>query len=143
MLNCNEGAREGILDLSDSSRNICFVQGLSSDRIQTNVRSRNYDDFDEIAETALVEESAIASRHDRDRFGGSAFLKCSTCGKLGHASSRCYARERKEPRVNPVVMNSVGGASNMTCFRCGEKGHIVRHCKKLPRNLTMAERESR
>ena len=47
-------------------------------------------------------------------------------------SSRCYAKERKEPRVNPVVINSVGGASDMTCFHCGEKGHIARHCKKPP-----------
>ena len=62
LLNCSEGAREGILDLSDRLRNICFVQGLGSDRIQTIVRSRNYRNFDEIAETALVEESAITSR---------------------------------------------------------------------------------
>jgi hypothetical protein len=134
LLNCKEGAREGILDLSDRLRNICFVQGLASDRIQTIVRSRNYDDFDEIAETALVEESAIASRHDRDKFGGSAPLKCSTCGKLSHSSSRCYARERKEQRVNPVVMNSV---SNMTCFRCGEKGHMARQCKKTTQEASL------
>lgn len=55
LLNCNDGAREGILDLSDRLRNICFVQGLASDRIQTIVISRNYGDFDEIVETALVE----------------------------------------------------------------------------------------
>jgi len=67
LLNCSEGAREGILDLSDRLRNICFVQGLASDRIQTIVRSRNYQSFDEIAETALVEESAVASKQDRYR----------------------------------------------------------------------------
>ena len=33
LLNCNEGAREGILDLSDRLRNICFVQSLASARI--------------------------------------------------------------------------------------------------------------
>jgi hypothetical protein len=33
LLNCSEGAREGILDLSDRLRNICFVQGLVSKRI--------------------------------------------------------------------------------------------------------------
>ena len=65
LLNCSDGAREGILDLADRLRNICFIQGLASDRIQTIVRSRNYQNFDEIAETALVEESAIASRMDR------------------------------------------------------------------------------
>ena len=35
LLNCNEGAREGILDLADRLRNICFIQGLASGRIQT------------------------------------------------------------------------------------------------------------
>ena len=67
LLNCSEGAREGILDLSDRLRNVCFVQGLASDRIQTIVRSRNYQNFDEIAETALVEESAITSKQERYR----------------------------------------------------------------------------
>ena len=65
LLNCNEGAREGILDMADRLRNICFIQRLASDRIQTIVRSRNYQNFDEIAETALVEDSFIASRLDR------------------------------------------------------------------------------
>ena len=29
LLNCSDGARESILDLSDRLRNICFVQGLA------------------------------------------------------------------------------------------------------------------
>jgi hypothetical protein len=89
LLNCNEGAREGILDLADRLRNICFIQGLASDRIQTIVRSRSYQDFDEIAEMALVEESAIASRLDRYRLDGTSNQKCGNCGKLGHASNKC------------------------------------------------------
>lgn len=96
LLHCSEGAREGILDLSDRLRNICFVQGLVSDRIQTTVRSRNYQSFDEIAETALVEESAIASKQDRYRAEGPSTPKCSNCGKLGHSN---LARNcRKTPR---------------------------------------------
>jgi len=51
--------RAGILTLADKLRNICFVQGLYSDRIQATVRRRNYSSFDDIAETALEEESAI------------------------------------------------------------------------------------
>jgi hypothetical protein len=47
------------LTLTDKFRNICFVQGLYSDRIQTIVRSRNHSSFDDIAETSLQEESAI------------------------------------------------------------------------------------
>jgi hypothetical protein len=35
------------------------VQGLVSDCIQTIVQSRNYHNFDEIAQTAVVEESTI------------------------------------------------------------------------------------
>jgi hypothetical protein len=62
LLNCSEGAREGILDLSHRLRNICFIQGRAFDRIQTIVRRRNYQNFDEITESALVEESAIVSK---------------------------------------------------------------------------------
>lgn len=90
LLNCSEGAQEGILDLADRLRNICFIQGLASDRIQTIVRSRNYQHFDEITETALVEESAIESRQDRYRQGGNLAQRCGNCGKMGHASNRCY-----------------------------------------------------
>jgi len=56
---CEHDERAGILTLADNLRNICFVQGLYSDRIQTIVRSRNHSSFDEIAETALDEERAI------------------------------------------------------------------------------------
>ena len=91
LLNCSEGAREGILDLSDRLRNICFVQGLAADRIQTIVRSRNQQNFDEIAETALVEESAVTSKLDRYRSEGASVPRCSHCGKSGHLSSKCYS----------------------------------------------------
>jgi|TergutMp193P3_1026864.scaffolds.fasta_scaffold75187_2 hypothetical protein len=149
LLNCSESAREGILDLSDRLRNICFVQGLASDRIQTIVRSRNYQSFDEIAETALVEESAIASKQDRYRAEGSATQKCSNCGKSGHLSSRCYFRDKREARINPITVGDSRGISQLTCFRCGEKGHLARNCRKTPRkrenndNFKTAGNESR
>lgn len=47
LLNCNEDERAGILNLSDKQRNICFTQGLCSDQIQTIVRSRNLENFDD------------------------------------------------------------------------------------------------
>ena len=50
---CEQDERAGILTLADKLRNICFLQGLYSDRIQTIVRGRNHSSFDEIAETAL------------------------------------------------------------------------------------------
>jgi hypothetical protein len=149
LFNCNESAREGILDLSDRLRNICFVQGLASDRIQTIVRSRNYQSFDEIAETALVEESAIASKQDWYRSEGLSTQKCSNCGKSGHPSSRCYFREKREARVNPITVGDSRGTSQITCFRCGERGHLARNCRKPPRkrenndNATTSGNESR
>jgi len=57
------------------------VQGLASDRIQTIARSRNFRNFDEIAEIALVEESEITSKQDRYRTEGSAFLGVALVGK--------------------------------------------------------------
>jgi hypothetical protein len=133
LLNCKEGAREGILDLSDRLRNICFIQGLASDRIQTIVRSRNYQNFDEISETALVEESAIASKQERYRNDGVSAQRCSNCGKPGHSSNKCYSRSKVEARVNPIEASGSGAASQVICFRCGEKGHFARNCRKPPR----------
>ena len=133
LLNCSEGAREGILDLSDHLRNICFIQELASDWIQTIVRSHNYQNFDEIAETALVEESAIASKQERYRAEGVSAYRCSNCGKPGHSSNKCYSRNKGEARLNPVVASGSGAVSHVTCFRCGEKGHIARNCRKPSR----------
>jgi hypothetical protein len=82
--NCNDGAREGILDLAHRLHNICFIQGLASDRIQTIVRSRNCQNVDKIAETALVEESAIESTLDRYRWEGTSIQKFGNRGKRGH-----------------------------------------------------------
>jgi hypothetical protein len=129
LLNSTEGAREGILDLSDRLRNICFVQGLHSDRIQTIVRSRNYKDFDEIAETALVEESALVSKQDRYRNEGTNPNRCSSCGKIGHTSNKCYSKVQREARVNPVIERKPDNTKNFTCFRCGERGHVARYCR--------------
>ena len=109
-------------------RNFCLIQGLASDRIETKVRSRNYQNFDKIAETALVEESAIASRLDRDRVEGTSTPKCGNCGKLGHDR-----RSKAEARVNPVALGGPGTSKQITCFRCGEKGHVARNCRKPPR----------
>jgi len=99
LLNCREAAREGILDLSDWLRNICFIQGPASDRIQTIVRSCNYQNFNEIAETALVEESSVASKQERYRAEGASAYRCSNCGKPGHSSNKCYSRSIGEGRL--------------------------------------------
>jgi hypothetical protein len=115
LLNCSEGAREGILDLSDRLRDICFVQGLASDRIRTIVRSRNFQNFDEIAEAALVEESAISSKLHRYRLEAPA-QRYGNCGKVGHPSKKCYLCGKGEARVNQVVASGAGTLSHVTCF---------------------------
>jgi hypothetical protein len=132
LLNYSDGAREGILHLSDTLRNICFVQGLASDHIQTIVRSRNYCNFDEIAETALVEGSAITSKQERSRAEGISLPRCGSCGKMDHSSNKCFARKKRETRLNSVVTNapysSSSNSGSITCFWCGQKGHLARHC---------------
>jgi hypothetical protein len=65
---CETEEKAGILILSDKLQNICFVQGLYSDRIRTIVRSRNYYNFDDVAETALEEESAIFSKNETQTY---------------------------------------------------------------------------
>jgi hypothetical protein len=84
LTDCSAEERAGILTLSDRFRNICFIQGLQSDRIQTIVRSRNHDDFDEIAETALEEESAIISKVERYKIqDGRNQVQCQNCKRMG------------------------------------------------------------
>jgi hypothetical protein len=101
LTDCTAEKRPGILTLSDWLRNICFVQGLVLDRIQTTVRSRNQDDFDEIAETALEKERAINSKLERYKVqDGKNSVQCSNCKKIGHTSSRCYLQTKGENRVN-------------------------------------------
>lgn len=56
LLDCSEGAQEGIKVLSDRLHNICFIQRLASNRIQKIVWSHNYHNFNKLAETALLEE---------------------------------------------------------------------------------------
>jgi len=53
------------------------VKGLYSDRIETIVRSRNHSTFDDIAETALGEDSAIFSKNERYKNSNAESPKCS------------------------------------------------------------------
>ena len=95
---CEDDERIGIVALADKLRNICFVQGISSGRIQTIVRSRNGSTFDDIAETALEEESVIFSKNERYRQGTNAGrLVCDNCGKVGHIVAKWYLKEKRTP----------------------------------------------
>jgi hypothetical protein len=51
---------------------------------------------------------------------------------VGHSSYKCFAREKRKDRVNPVVTN-VPEISSVTCLRCGEKGHFATQCRKPPK----------
>jgi hypothetical protein len=148
---CEEDERVGIVALADKLRNICFVQGIVSDRIQTIVRSRNSDTFDEIAETALEEESAIYSKNERYRQGTlPSKVTCNNCGRTGHIAAKCYLKDKKEARVNKLGAETQGRAQKVQgtkkgefrCYNCGEAGHMARQCKnprKVGRRALMAE----
>ena len=129
---CEQDERAAILTLADKLRNICFVQVLYSDRIQTIVRSRNYSSFDDIAETALEEESAIFSKNERYKNSNAESPKCSNCNKLDHVASRCYLKDRKVTMVNQLSVKNESREKNsdITSYNCQENRHIARHCRK-------------
>ena len=60
-------------------------------------RSRNYQNFAEISESALVESSAIASKQERYRSERASAYRCSDCGKAGHSSRKCYTQSKGKP----------------------------------------------
>jgi hypothetical protein len=136
---CEDDERIGIVALGDKLRNICFVQELFSDRIQTIVLSRNGSTFDEIGETALEEESAIFSKNERYKQGTSlGRLVCHNCGKTGHIAAKCFLKEKKDVRVNKLGTEARETAgkirgfrkNDIKCYNCGETGHISRECRK-------------
>jgi len=68
-----------------------FCARISSARIKTNVRSRNGSMFDEIAATALEEESETFPKNERYRLGiNFGKLVCSNCGKAGHSREMLF-----------------------------------------------------
>ena len=93
------------------------------------MRSRNHSNFDDIAETALEEESAIFSKNERYKNSNAESPKCSNCNKLGHVASRCYLKDRKDKRVNQLAVKNENPEKNsdVTCYNSQGKGHIARH----------------
>jgi hypothetical protein len=137
--NCEQDEGAGILTLADMLRNICFIQGLYSVRIQTIVRSRNHSSFDDIAETALEEESAIFSKNERHKNNNANVdgPRCSNCNKLGHGASRCYLRDNRDTRVIQLLARDGNREKNseLICYNCQGRGHMTRHCGKPKRRF--------
>ena len=103
------------------------------------MRSRNHSTVNEIAETALQEESTIFSKNKRYKSSNanSEGPKCSNCNKLGHVASRCYLKDRKDTRVNQLSVRNENREKNsvMTCYNCQGKGHMAKHCRKHKKRL--------
>jgi hypothetical protein len=103
------------------------VQGLYSDRIQTIVHSRNQDDFDDIAETALEEECAMVSKVERYKAPSSNPVQCAIYRRTGHTSSNCFAKLKRESRVHKFSVRRSAPRPEVVCFNCGEKRHIAKN----------------
>jgi len=102
----------------------CFVQGLQSERIQTNVRSIGESVWlSQPVEISLGEEGANLSITEKFGAGGNTVV-CTNYNSLGHMASRCVARERLPPANVRAVM------SLMSYFKCGHAEHLARDCRQ-------------
>jgi len=101
------------------------------------VWSRIHTNFDDIAETALEEESAIFSKNERYKNCNPESPKCNNCNKLGHVASRCYLKDGKYTRFNQLAVKNENPEKNgdFTCYICQGKGHIARHYRKPRKNF--------
>ena len=99
---CEDDERVGIVALADKLRNICFVQGLSSDRIQTIVRSRNCRNSSRRGEGNI-------SKKERYRQGTTfGRVVCRNCGKTWRLAAKCYLKDKKDVRVNKLRSEARG-----------------------------------
>ena len=103
------------------------------------MKSRNHSSFDDIAETALEEESAIFSKNERymSSIANSEGPKCSNCNKLGPVASRCYLNDRKDTRVNQLSVRNGNREKNsdINCYNCQGRGHTAKNRRKPKKRL--------
>ena len=84
------------------------------------MRSRNYQNFDAIAETALEEESAIASQQERYRAEGASVYSCSIA-RSQRDGTRAETRRGPSAKRTSPFKSPGGGVSSVDCWqpRCG------------------------
>ena len=90
--------------LADKLRNICFVQGISSDRIQTIVRSRNSNAFDPINKNKLIyirsAESILCVDKTRQYYYFSSDLELQKCKET---TRKRYVCKQGKPLLSSLV----------------------------------------
>ena len=104
MLACNDAQKPGIEFFLEYMTKLCFINGLINDKIQMIVKSRNLQNFNEIAEIALSEESAMLSR--LGKFKNSNEEVCKICKKPGHIGAKCYFKKNNETKALHVTEKS-------------------------------------
>ena len=99
--------------------------------------SRNNESFDDIAETALEEESAIVSKQERYKGEIGAQIRCGNCGKVGHTTQPCFLKKttkagpmhKNQTRLNQIGVERTNGRFEVKCYNCNSKGHYARNCR--------------
>lgn len=111
---------------------VCFVQGLTNDRIKTIVRAKGENkSISQIIEIALEEESAILSQ---------SYKLSNTVKQFSwkNKSSTAVAQNKKtyvqnatsQSKVNTESRPGTSGTIRKTCNKCKKVGHLAFECKR-------------
>ena len=125
---CTPEAIRGAVGLIGHLGKACFLQGLSSERIQTIVRSRGKSiTLSQAVELSLEEECAIFSNREKSMAEG--HIRCTNCNRIGHTAGKCKVR------FSPAVARAERSVMNViSCYNCGRLGHVAREYRQRPSN---------